>query len=153
MRSDEHDKECIRRGHPIDDRVGHQAKSRALHGHDSIGNACDEGWPADLHVAWAQVYREEWDTTPARYVAAGIVGWGRSRRLAKIEDPTCAFTSYVGIQHFDPTRWNLPGVPVAKYFASLFKHRRTVGLQTYATMSDALAAVRKFHERLSPRGV
>jgi len=119
-----------------------------MHQHDLINSACDDDWPTDLQIAWAQVYRAEWDTAPDRYVAAGVVGWGRSRRLARIDDPASAFTAYLGIQHFDPTRWNLPGAPVAKYFASVFLHRRTVGLHTYATMNDALAAVRTFHERL-----
>jgi hypothetical protein len=148
MSSDEHDDEWIRSSQAIDDRAGCHVGCHALREDDLIGDTRDEGWPANLHIAWAKVYRAEWDTTPACYVAAGIVGWGRSRRLAKIEDPACAFTSYVGIQHFDPARWNLPCAPVAKYFASLFVRGRTVGLRTYATMSDALAAVRTFHERL-----
>jgi hypothetical protein len=102
-----------------------------------------------LIFSWSAVYRPAWDATPAAYVEHGIVGWGRSRRLVKIEDPACTFTSFVGIQHFDPSRWHLDGAPVAKVFASFFVGGRTVGLHTYATMDEALAAVREFHSRLS----
>ncbi len=107
----------------------------------------------ELRISWSATYCPGWDARPEEYVTSGVVGWGRSRRLARIYDPTSAFTAYLGIQHFDPARWNLPGAPVAKYFASLFVRGRTVGLHTYATMNDALTAVRTFHERLGAGAV
>jgi hypothetical protein len=101
-----------------------------------------------LHLTWSSIYHPEWDWTPHAYVAAGLVGWGRSRRLAKAHDLQAGFTSYLGIQHFDPAHWNLPGIPSAKFFASFLVRRRTVALHTYPTMDQALAAVQEFHAHL-----
>ncbi len=112
-----------------------------------------EGWAHELRISWSAIYCPGWDARPEEYVTSGLVGWGRSRRLARIHDATSAFTAYLGIQHFDPARWNLPGAPVAKYFASLLVRGRTVDLHTYPTMNDALAAVRTFHERLGTGAV
>jgi hypothetical protein len=102
-----------------------------------------------LHVAWSSIYRSPWDARPEEYVSAGLVGWGRSRRLAKIQDSARAFKSYLGVQCFDPTRWNLPGDPSIKFFASFFVDGRTAGLRTYPTIGEALAAVRAFHAELT----
>jgi hypothetical protein len=101
-----------------------------------------------LHITWSAIYHPEWDTTPQAYVTAGLVGWDRSRRLAKAYDPSRGFTSYLGVQHFDPTRWNVPGRPVAKFFASFLVRGRTAALRTFPTMTKALAEVQAFHARL-----
>jgi hypothetical protein len=101
-----------------------------------------------LDITWSATYRPAWDSTPQAYVEAGFVSWGRSRRLAKAHDPRVDFTSYLGLQHFDPARWHLPGLPTAKFFASFLIRGRTVGLHTYPTMNEALAAVQTFHARL-----
>jgi hypothetical protein len=111
-------------------------------------DAQDDELGGELRIAWSAIYHPEWDATPLEYVAAGLVGWGRSRRLAKAHDAARAFTSYLGVQHFDPARWNLPGLPTAKFFASFFVSGRTVGLHTYPTMAAALTAIRSFHARL-----
>jgi hypothetical protein len=102
----------------------------------------------ECRLTWAPHYRPEWDTAPEPYVAQGVVGWGRSRRLAKAEDPGLGFTAYIGVRHFDPAQWDLPGAPTTTFFASLFLQKRTVMLRTYPTLPQALAAVRDFHERL-----
>ena len=62
-----------------------------------------------LTLRWSPVYQPQWDETPQAYVDAGIVGVGRSRRLARAEDRQRGFKAYLGIQHWDPSRWNLPG--------------------------------------------
>ena len=67
-----------------------------------------------LSIHWSPIYQAEWDQAPEAYVDAGVVGVGRSRRLAKAEDASRAFTAYLGVQHWDPARWNLPGE--ARYF-------------------------------------
>jgi hypothetical protein len=101
-----------------------------------------------LRIQYAAIYHAEWDARPDEYVAAGLVGWGRSRRLAKLQDPAGHFVAYVGIHHADPARWNLPGEPVARFFASILVRGRTLELRTYATMDDALGAVRASHARI-----
>ena len=94
-----------------------------------------------LTVRWSPVYQPQWDETPQAYVDAGIVGVGRSRRLARAEDRQRGFKAYLGIQHWDPSRWNLPGEERAVFFLSLFHHNRTLALRTYPTIPTALAAL------------
>lgn len=96
-------------------------------------------------IAWSPIYHPEWDDAPAEYVEAGLVGWGRSRRLAQAEDKVVALRAYLGVQHFDPWQWNLPGEPIAKFFLSIRVHGRTLWLRTFPTMRDALAALREAH--------
>jgi len=103
-----------------------------------------------LTFSWSPAHRPEWDEAAAAYVERGVVGWGRGRRLAKAEDRARAFKAYVGVQHFDPSRWHLEGEPSAVFFASAFSGRRTLALRTYATVGDAVAAVRDCHARLPP---
>ncbi len=97
--------------------------------------------PDELTVRWSPVYQPEWDETPQAYVDAGIVGVGRSRRLAKAQDTHRAFKAYLGVQHWDPSRWNLPGEERAIFFLSLFRDNRTLALRTYPTIPAALAAL------------
>ena len=97
--------------------------------------------PDGLTFRWSPAYQTEWDETPRAYVDAGVVGIGRSRRLAKAEDRQRAFKAYLGVQHWDPSRWNLPGEERAVFFLSLFRDNRTLALRTYPTIPAALAAL------------
>ena len=97
--------------------------------------------PDGLTLRWSPVYQPQWDETPQAYVDAGVVGAGRSRRLARAEDRQRGFKAYLGVQHWDPSRWNLPGEERAVFFLSLFHGNRTLALRTYPTIPDALAAL------------
>lgn len=97
--------------------------------------------PDGLTIRWSPSYQPQWDETPQAYVDAGIVGVGRSRRLARAEDRQRAFKAYLGVQHWDPSRWNLPGEERAVFFLSLFRDHRTLALRTYPTVPAALAAL------------
>lgn len=92
-------------------------------------------------ITWADGFEPQWSKTPLRYVEAGWVAWGRSRRLLKIEAPDVDLKSYLGIQAWDPGLWNLPGAPEAKFFLSIFAHGRTVSMRTFATGDGALDAL------------
>lgn len=94
-----------------------------------------------LSIRWSPVYQPQWDDAPQTYVDVGIVGSGRSRRLARAEDASRAFKAYLGVQHWDPARWNLPGDARAVFFLSLFHNKRTLALRTYPTVAAALAAL------------
>lgn len=104
--------------------------------------------PSELQIAWSGAYHAEWDDTPAAYVEQDVVGWGRSRRLARASDPAVAFKAYLGVQHDDPARWHVAGEPRAVFFLSLFVAGRTVSLRTFPTMGAALTELRAFHARL-----
>lgn len=104
--------------------------------------------PQGLTLRWSKDYQPAWDGTPASYVEHDIVGWGRSRRLARAQDPARAFHAYLGVQHYDPGRWHVVGEPRAVYFLSLFLAGRTIALRTFPTLGEALAELRAFHERL-----
>jgi hypothetical protein len=97
--------------------------------------------PDGLTIHWSSVYQPQWDDMPQAYVDAGIVGAGRSRRLARASDTRHAFKAYLGVQHWDPSRWNLPGEERAVFFLSLFRDNRTLALRTYSTLTEALAAL------------
>lgn len=94
-----------------------------------------------LTIRWSPVYQPQWDETPQAYVDAGVVGAGRSRRLAKAEDASRSFTAYLGVQHWDPERWKLPGEAGAVFFLSTFRQHRTLALRTYPSLPAALAAL------------
>lgn len=102
-----------------------------------------------LDVAWSAAYHPQWDLTPDAYQEHRIVGWCRSRRLARAHDPTRAFKAYLGVQHTDPARWHLSGEPRSVFFLSLFLHNRTITLRTFPTLPEALAALHNFHARLA----
>ena len=107
---------------------------------------------ADLAgMRWSAERRPEWDATPAAYVEAGVVGWGRSRRMGKYLDAALRLKAYVGVQHYDPARWHVAGEPQAKFFLSLFLNGRTVTLRTFPTMTQALAALGEFREQVRTR--
>ena len=98
----------------------------------------------DNSVAWAAHYRPEWDADLDAYVDAGVVAWGKTRRLGKVELPGAAhgagFKAYIGVQHVDPRRggWAL-AVPEARFFVSWFVGRRCLGLRVAPTIPAALA--------------
>ncbi len=92
-------------------------------------------------VQWSSAHVAAWDGTPDRYVEAGVVKWGRSRRLGKYAHDALGLKAYVGIQHFDPGRWGVEGDARATFFLSIFVDRRTVALRTFATIDEALAAL------------
>ncbi|HKV84557.1 MAG TPA: hypothetical protein VJN88_08375 [Ktedonobacterales bacterium] len=103
-------------------------------------------------IAWSPIHNPAWDATPYEYVEAGLVGWGRSRRLARAADPSVALKAYLGLQHFDPARWMLPGEPTTKYFLSLFVAGRTISMRTFPTLTEALTALDTFYAGLSSGG-
>jgi hypothetical protein len=116
----------------------------ALHGRKLVGASGGE-----LRVTWSSIYRPEWDESPDRYVDAGVVGWSRSRRLAKAEDANRRFKAYLGVQHFDPARWHVEGEARATFFLSLFLNGRTVTLRTFPSMTGAVRALETFHAGLT----
>jgi hypothetical protein len=104
-----------------------------------------------MEIEWAAWRRPEWDDRPERYNAEGVVRWGYSRRLAKARNDRLGLKAYIGVQHHDPSRWNLSGEPSARFFLSLFIHGQTVSLRTYSTMQAALAALAAFQDMLRMR--
>lgn len=103
---------------------------------------------SELRARWSPVYQPAWDETPQEYMARGLVGWNKSRRLARFDDDELGFKAYVGVQHFDPAQWNAAGEARTKFFLSLFLHNRTVTLRTYSTLPAALTELASFHSRL-----
>jgi hypothetical protein len=101
-----------------------------------------------LEIIWSPHYHPQWDDKPEEYVRQGIVAWGRSRRLARVTDTQRGFKGYLGVQHNDPSRWHIEGVPTTRFFLSLFLHGRTVTLRTYATCQEEVAALHVFHASL-----
>jgi hypothetical protein len=126
----------------------------AAAGEQAGGMPMDAPNPADamgvrgLEIVWSHIYQPRWDSRPEAYVEHGAVAWGRSRRLARVDDVGRSFKAYVGVRHFDPSRWHVPGEPRASFFVSLFVHGRTVSLRTYPTCQEALAALHAFHATL-----
>jgi hypothetical protein len=109
----------------------------------------EQGTQAPMKIEWATYYRPDWDGQPERYIEEGVVRWGYSRRLAKASDNRLCLKAYIGVQHYDPSRWNLPGEPSAHFFLSLFTRGRIVSLRTYATIEAARSALASFHEALA----
>jgi hypothetical protein len=99
-------------------------------------------------IEWAAIHQPAWDDAPGEYVAAGLVGWGRSRRLGRVTDPARRFKAYLGVQHFDPVRWGVAGEAQAKFFVSFFVGGRTVALHTHPIMAEVLAELADVHARL-----
>jgi hypothetical protein len=101
-----------------------------------------------MEIVWAAWYRPDWNERPERYVEEEVVNWGRSMRLAKARDDRLGLKAYIGVQHYDPSRWNLPGEPSARFFLSLFVHGQTASVLTYPTIQAALAALAAFQDML-----
>jgi hypothetical protein len=103
---------------------------------------------ADLRNAidWNAEYHPEWDNTPERYEQAGIVGWGKSRRLGIYRNGP--IKAYIGLQHVDTSKhgWNIADEPYTRFFISLFVNNRVVTLRTFpaidATLDFLLASTR-----------
>jgi len=104
-----------------------------------------------MEIKWAAWYHPDWDEQPERYVEEGIVSWGHSRRLAKAQADRLGLKAYIGIQHYDPGRWNRSGEPSTRFFLSLFVQGQTVSLRTYPTIQAALAALAAFQDMLRAR--
>ncbi len=109
----------------------------------------DDGWPEDLPLRWAAWHHPEWDATPGAYVAADLTGWGRSRRLARGDDPARGIRVYAGVQHVDPAHWGREGMPHAVFFGSVLLGARTLWLHTYPDIPATLAALRQEYETLA----
>ena len=107
--------------------------------------------PDGLALHWARWYQSEWDASPAAYVEAGVVAWGRSRRLLRADDTRLGMRAYLGVQHSDPARWGLRGEPRAVFFLSVLIGAQTLFLRTFPTASDALLALRVTHAHLAAR--
>ena len=90
-------------------------------------------------IAWHREYRPDWDEVPDEYAERGIVGWGKSRRLGKLQKGN--FKAYLGVQHVYP---DLPGwelvvdAPQTRFFVSVFVDGRCMALRTAPTMAAAL---------------
>ena len=101
-----------------------------------------------LTLQWSPLYNRAWDTNPAAYLQAELVGWGRSKRLARASDPPRGFVAYLGVQHSDPSRWGRLGEPRTVFFLSLLVGGRTITLRTYATFAEAWDALTAFYQWL-----
>lgn len=101
-----------------------------------------------MEIEWATWYHPEWDEQPERYAEESVVGWSRSRRLAKAHDDRLGLKAYIGVQHYDPARWNVSGSPSTRFFLSMFLHGRTISLRTYSTIEAALVALTSYRDRL-----
>ncbi len=100
-------------------------------------------------VRWSAHYEPHWDATPDAYAEAGIVPWGRSRRLMRADDTRLGMKAYLGLQHSDPSRWGLPGDARTRFFLSVLLGKRTLFLRTFDTADEALTALRETHNRLT----
>ncbi len=91
-----------------------------------------------LLINWHREYRPAWDGAPDEYLSAGVVGWGRSRRLGKFQGGK--IKAYLGVQHVDPDAagWAVVGEPQARFFVSIFVSGRTIALRTFPSMGAAL---------------
>lgn len=105
----------------------------------------------DLTLRWSREYQPIWDAAPMAYVEAGVVAWGRSRRLLRADATRLGMKAYLGVQHSDPSRWGLPGEPRAIFFLSVLLGKRTLFLHTYPTVPSALTALHEAYDWLASR--
>jgi hypothetical protein len=98
----------------------------------------------ELPITWATWYQPEWDTTPEAYLQAGTVKPNRSRRLGRYSDPLRGYKGYIGVYHLGDSR-ETEGK--TRFFLSLFARGHTLGLKSFATIPEALAALEAFHMR------
>ena len=94
-----------------------------------------------MRLQFSSEWRAEWASAPEAYIAAGVVGWERTRRLLRGDDPVLGLRVYLGVRHTDPSRWGLEGEPSATFFASALSSGRTLFLRTYPTAMEALNAL------------
>lgn len=100
-------------------------------------------------MRWSAVYTSAWDMTPDAYVDAGLVGWGRTRRLLRADDRRLGMKAYIGVRHSDPAQWGGQSEPHATYFLSVLLGKRTLFLRSCPTIPAALDLLRATHGRLS----
>jgi hypothetical protein len=95
-------------------------------------------------ITWGEAYRPKWDDSPQRYRDAGLVPWGKSRRLGALR--LGSLKGYVGVQHIDPTLpdWGFVEEPQSRFFVSMFQQGQSVGLRTFPTVNLALQALAGF---------
>jgi hypothetical protein len=98
-------------------------------------------------IEWGAAYMPDWDNTPDEYASAGVVPWGRSRRLGMLREGRVK--AYLGVQHMDPSLagWESVEEPSTRFFVSLFVDGRVVTLRTFPTMGAALARLGEFLAR------
>lgn len=89
-------------------------------------------------IDWHSEYRPEWDSSPDLYESAGVVGWGKSRRLGLLR--VGRVKAYLGVQHVDPDEpgWRILDATQARFFVSLFVSGQVVTLRTFPTVREAL---------------
>jgi hypothetical protein len=90
-------------------------------------------------INWNSWYEPAWDSQPVSYLDAGILRWGRTRRLGR-HQPGRGLVAYVGVQHVDPVRWGSEVDPACRFFASC-RNRQTSWLRTAPTMPEALTVL------------
>jgi hypothetical protein len=98
-------------------------------------------------ITWSVTYRSEWDDDPEAYLRAGLVGWGKSRRLGRFADPVLGFKAYLGVHHTDPERWGRAGAAYARFFVSFIVPQGTLALHTHRTMHAVLSELHAVYER------
>lgn len=101
----------------------------------------------ELPITWSAWYRAEWDATPEAYLQARVVKPNRSRRLGRYNDPQRDCKGYLGVYHMGDSR-GIEGK--TRFFLSLFARGHALGLKSFATMPDLLAALEAFHTRAEP---
>ena len=99
----------------------------------------------ELPITWAAWHRAEWDATPEAYLRAGIVKPNRSRRLGRYSDPQRDCKGYIGVYHMGDSQGT---EGKTRFFLSLFARGRTLGLKSFDTIPDLLAALEAFHRRV-----
>src|SRR4051794_13098320 len=89
-------------------------------------------------INWHLEYRPAWDHDPGRYLEAGVVDWGKSRRLGMIS--VANLKAYLGVQHIDPSKpgWGFVAGPEARFFVSIFVSGQVITLRTFPTLNAAL---------------
>ena len=105
--------------------------------------------PAEIRraIEWHREYRSEWDDAPDEYERAGVVGWGRSRRLGIYKSGKVK--AYLGVQHVDISRvgWGIADEAHTRFFLSLFRDGVVVTLRTFSRIDEALDALAAFISR------
>lgn len=99
----------------------------------------------ELPIIWSAWYNSEWDSQPEAYLQVQVVKPTRSRRLGRYYDPLHERKGYIGVYHqVDPHK--IAGR--TRFFLSLFLYGQTLGLKSFATISDLLVVLEAFHARV-----
>ena len=95
----------------------------------------------ELPIIWSTWYHPEWDRTPEAYLEAQILKPSRSRRLGRYSDPRRERKGYIGVYH----QAGQPGTEdKVRFFLSLFAHGHSLGLTSFTSIDDLLAALATF---------